>query len=528
MNKIITLPASYFRGKARENLSGNWTMAAVTIFLYFLLYQIVVIIVDMVGNESLAIIPNIYIFLVSGPLLLGLAAFTLSCTRKESVSPMLLFSGFERFGSAFVLNFLINLFVLLWSLIAIIPLIIYFTLMSAQMIYGSMNTGSVDLMYSYIMSAFWIIPLTILLSVPAMIAYLRYSMAFYIMHDHPDYGAMDCIRASKEMMKGNKLKLFLLALSFIGWELLAIVVMMIVGTIIGLLMPGILLSALGSALILFIMLIPFYFVIAYLFMAMAAFYDELATSGPSFDPNNPYGSVPPYTPTSSSYVDHSDRQEEPIESEQNAEIQEQKRQVRMSFYPDQQQQVNKKDEIPDLSRLIKKQPVEDEEVMDHLADNPDEGLIENTLADEVSQDTILDSAFSFDIPDQKEKVNEPEQESFVQESNNQPTEEEVIRDIDNLMQKSQEQEMHTQESKNRTRMTFYPDEEQPVKKEEIPDLSRLIPKSQEPVIETPADISSVPEQIDLKKEEPAIDEEETPIIYWETEGIDQNEKGKNE
>jgi len=42
------------------------------------------------------------------------------------------------------------------------------------------------------------------------------------MKDHPEYSALEAIRASKEMMKGYKMKLFLLQLSFIGWEIVAV------------------------------------------------------------------------------------------------------------------------------------------------------------------------------------------------------------------------------------------------------------------------------------------------------------------
>jgi len=47
-------------------------------------------------------------------------------------------------------------------------------------------------------------------------------MAFYILNDNPTLGAMDALKASKQMMKGYKWKLFCLQLSFIGWCLLSI------------------------------------------------------------------------------------------------------------------------------------------------------------------------------------------------------------------------------------------------------------------------------------------------------------------
>ncbi|MBQ3378509.1 MAG: DUF975 family protein [Clostridia bacterium] len=62
---------------------------------------------------------------------------------------------------------------------------------------------------------------TLLFIIPGIIAAYRYSMAFYIMAENPDIGIVEAIERSKVMMKGNKWRLFVLQLSFIGWMLLA-------------------------------------------------------------------------------------------------------------------------------------------------------------------------------------------------------------------------------------------------------------------------------------------------------------------
>ena len=45
-------------------------------------------------------------------------------------------------------------------------------------------------------------------------------MATYILAENPDMKAGEALRLSKEMMRGNKWRLFCLELSFIGWALL--------------------------------------------------------------------------------------------------------------------------------------------------------------------------------------------------------------------------------------------------------------------------------------------------------------------
>ena len=69
----------------------------------------------------------------------------------------------------------------------------------------------------YIFITLW----SLLLIFPGFIAAYRYSMAIYLLVDDPSRSLMECIRLSKEMMKGHKWELFVLDLSFIGWGFLA-------------------------------------------------------------------------------------------------------------------------------------------------------------------------------------------------------------------------------------------------------------------------------------------------------------------
>ena len=69
----------------------------------------------------------------------------------------------------------------------------------------------------YIFITLW----SLLLIFPGFIAAYRYSMAIYLLVDDPSRSPLECIRLSKEMMKGHKWELFVLDLSFIGWGFLA-------------------------------------------------------------------------------------------------------------------------------------------------------------------------------------------------------------------------------------------------------------------------------------------------------------------
>lgn len=64
---------------------------------------------------------------------------------------------------------------------------------------------------------------SLLLVVPGIIKAYSYAQALNILNENPDMSVMDCISASKEMMKGHKWDLFVLELSFILWLLLVTV-----------------------------------------------------------------------------------------------------------------------------------------------------------------------------------------------------------------------------------------------------------------------------------------------------------------
>ena len=63
---------------------------------------------------------------------------------------------------------------------------------------------------------------TLLLIIPGIIMTFAYAMTPYILEEHPEIGAWDASTRSREMMKGHKIDLFWLYLSFIGWAILGI------------------------------------------------------------------------------------------------------------------------------------------------------------------------------------------------------------------------------------------------------------------------------------------------------------------
>lgn len=118
---------------------------------------------------------DVAIDIVTAVLGAGLTIFCLNTVRGRETSYWNLFDGFGMFFRVIWLSILEAVFVFLWSLLLVIP---------------------------------------------GIIAAYRYRMAIYLLLEHPEMSALDCISESKRLMMGHKWELFVFDLSFIGWALL--------------------------------------------------------------------------------------------------------------------------------------------------------------------------------------------------------------------------------------------------------------------------------------------------------------------
>lgn len=166
---------SEIRQSAREILTGNWGNAVVAFLIYMGISMVL---------QTIPSIGQIAYLAIIGPFVFGLTLFFIKLVRKEGTDFNNLFKAFNfegknlgLFGKTLGVYLLAQLYILLWSL---------------------------------------------LLIVPGIIASLSYSMILFIYIDNPEMGISETLRKSKEMMYGYKTKLFLLNLSFIGWGLLCI------------------------------------------------------------------------------------------------------------------------------------------------------------------------------------------------------------------------------------------------------------------------------------------------------------------
>ena len=115
-------------------------------------------------------------FTIGGAITLGYVKFHLNLLDHKPASLADLFSEFKRFGAGFMMQMLRSAYIFLWSLLFFFP--------GVYAAYG-------------------------------------YAMTPYILMENPEMSANDAITKSKELMHGNRWRLFCLEISFIGWSFLA-------------------------------------------------------------------------------------------------------------------------------------------------------------------------------------------------------------------------------------------------------------------------------------------------------------------
>lgn len=160
-------PNAELMAQARESLKGKWGLA-VGAFVVVMLLSCVQFIPE---------VGQLILLVITGPLSVGYATFSIALARGEHAEVAQVVSGFNKFGVSVGAYILMVIFILLWSLLLIIP---------------------------------------------GIIAALSYSMTYYIIADEDLTDPLEALRKSKAMMQGNKWKLFCLGLRFFGWMLLCI------------------------------------------------------------------------------------------------------------------------------------------------------------------------------------------------------------------------------------------------------------------------------------------------------------------
>jgi uncharacterized membrane protein len=160
-NKIIV-------NEALEALKGKWKLVIKVTAIFFIISLI---------TRFIPLLGPIVSLIIAGPIALGMASFYLSISRKQNATLEQVFEGFNTWVRGLKAYLLVLVYTILWTLLFIIP---------------------------------------------GFIAIFAYSQTYYILTEDKNIGVNEAIKKSRAIMKGNKWKLFLLMLRFIGWGILCI------------------------------------------------------------------------------------------------------------------------------------------------------------------------------------------------------------------------------------------------------------------------------------------------------------------
>ncbi len=170
---------SELKRKAKEQLKGKWLLAILVFICYSAIYQLInVKLTNSTNASGIGIALNIIGLLVYGSIKVGMSRFTLKLAAKDSTTQFNdLFSGFDVFIKALIMNAIIAICV---------------------------SIG------------------TFLFVIPGIIIGIIFSQSNYILAENPEKPLIECIKKSVEIMKGYKMNFFILQLSFIGWLILCV------------------------------------------------------------------------------------------------------------------------------------------------------------------------------------------------------------------------------------------------------------------------------------------------------------------
>ena len=191
--------------EARMKLRGNWTPAVIATLLYF-------VIVFLCSS------PN-FIYIFSHP---NYAQDLAYAAQTNDINKLVgIYGGLSRMSS------ISSLLMILIGNVLVVGFMNAFLKfyksgdrgMARNTIAFSLSNYGHKLLGMFLMGLF-IALWSLLLVIPGIIKAFSYAMTPYILHEYPTVGVNDAIDISRKMMKGHKLDMFILELSFIGWGLL--------------------------------------------------------------------------------------------------------------------------------------------------------------------------------------------------------------------------------------------------------------------------------------------------------------------
>ena len=228
------------RSRAREALQGRWGTAVIVGLLASLLMsglggmsgadtagqtsglqqmEAANQFMWMIGSVSLVL--SILVLIIGGAVEMGYVRFNLALVDGQSVRIGMLFCCMDRIWAGIRIVLWRSLMLFLWALPSAVVITVAAYLAAPAIPQETLNAMIDDpaVMMSVVLQ---FLPLFLIACIPVIIASYRYMLMPYLMAEHPEIGAREAMRLSKQMMRGVKGNAFGLRFSFLGWELLCL------------------------------------------------------------------------------------------------------------------------------------------------------------------------------------------------------------------------------------------------------------------------------------------------------------------
>lgn len=199
--------------KAIKSLKNNWLKICLTIFIVGLLNVVAQIVIGYITAPKIEYIETV----------LGERLQNAIINENTQLYNDTIYEIVHAMGA-----------VMIWELITVIAMIISFLFtLSVVKTYVYVSKGNkynlknVDLSFKTIIKSFkieivksfYVLLWSLLFVIPGIIKMFAYSQAYLIQLENPDKKAIECLKESEQMMNGRKMEYFSFKVSFIGWYL---------------------------------------------------------------------------------------------------------------------------------------------------------------------------------------------------------------------------------------------------------------------------------------------------------------------
>lgn len=208
----MNLPCKELKRIARDNLNGNYKIPMGAFLAATMIPLAVELPFSMLQKDAQPLpvtimfyVAEFLITLLSMVLSVGILQLHLSLARKKEMTLGMVFYGFKNHPDRYIIA---GLLLIIATLISCIPVI------TGAVLFFVLDKSPAAIAVLVILG--------IVSTILAVFVQMWYALALYLLLDHPQMKARESLKISRQIMKGNKGRLFYIYLSFIGLQILCL------------------------------------------------------------------------------------------------------------------------------------------------------------------------------------------------------------------------------------------------------------------------------------------------------------------